>query len=95
MLIHVRVASGSGSEDGSAEITSVSKSRHATQEAAIGSSRCGRCPRGSTKIRMTVDRLYISQSILATELEYTHDQDRPFERSVRYFPLLLLSSPII
>lgn len=56
MLIHVRVASGSESEDGSVEITLASKSRHDTQGAAIGSLRCGRYPRGSTKTMAQVDR---------------------------------------
>lgn len=56
MLIHVRVASGSELEAGSAEILLVAKSRHATQGAAIGSLRCGQCPRGSTKMKARVDR---------------------------------------
>lgn len=56
MPIHVRVASGSESVDGSAEMISVSRSRLATQEAAIGSSPCGRCHRGSTRMAALVER---------------------------------------
>lgn len=56
MLTHVRVANGSGLVDGSAETRSVSKSRRATQEVAIGNSQCGQCHEDSTKMVARVER---------------------------------------
>lgn len=98
MPIHVRVASGSELVDGSAEMISVSKSRLAIREAAIGSSPCGRCHRGSTRMAALIERYdCISRraSLLVAGLKDAQEQDRHSEHSVRYFALPLLRCRVV